>query len=306
MLPLLLALVPVAILQTWLFGVRVLLLLVAAVGVAVVTEAVILYFRGRAVGPALRDGSAAVAGALLGLAVAPGLALWQLALGTIFAVAAAKHAYGGIGRNPFNPAMAGYAFLLVSFPAELAVWPATMDGLSGATPLDTAHALARGAEVPDVTTPGQTSRVWTHPQSSAAAAFAWLNIAWLAGGCLLVKLGIIHWRMPTAVLLGIGVAAWVASMTGGTAPFWQHWFTGASMAAAFFIATDPVSAPRSVRAAWPFGLLIGMVVVVIREYGAYPDGVAFAVLLANCIAPLLDRLYGRGDRSDLGKPGDAP
>jgi Na+-translocating ferredoxin:NAD+ oxidoreductase subunit D len=297
MLPVMLALIPAVMVQVWLFGFDVIVTVLVAITSALVIEALVLRWRNLPVRAALADGSAAVTGALLGLAVAPQLGTLELLVGVAFAIAVAKHCYGGLGRNLFNPAMAGYALLIVSFPAAIAVWPVpgllesavdgmvgaagldvdalSIDGISAATPLDTARASARGASA--------TAHVaHTH-------AWMWVNAAWLVGGIGLLAHRTITWLIPASVVAGIVLVAGVLWATAGGATPWVHLSSGASMACAFFIATDPVSAPRDKRALLVYGMMIGAITVLIREYGAYPDGVAFAVLLANSCAPLLDR-----------------
>ena len=284
MLLVLLAMLPAVIVQSWIFGAEVLAVVTVAMLMAVAFEAVILWLRRMPIMPALSDGSAAVTGALLGLAVTPLLGWMELCIGVIFAIGVAKHCYGGLGRNPFNPAMAGYALLIVSFPASMAWWPEPVgisaatgsiatDGITAATPLDSARAATRAGVL---------------LMAYNDASWLYINAAWLLGGVGLLLTRVINLHVPGAVLLGMGACACVTWIGfDGVAP-WLHLTTGATMACAFFIATDPVSAPKDPLAMLGFGAMIGALTVLIREFGAYPDGVAFAVLLANLCAPALD------------------
>lgn len=288
MLQVLAALVPVAAVQAWLYGPRVLVLVALATAVALACEAGALALRRRASGPFLRDGSVVVTAALLALAVPPSLPGWLLAFGTAVAVLLAKHAYGGLGQNPFNPAMVGYAALLVSFPVEMTRWPvpgADWDAVTGATALD---ALRTGLR--ESYTMGEI-RAGAAFGTVGAAGSEWVNLAALAGGLFLLARGVIRWQIPVAMLAGLAVPAALAHwLDPGAHPgALFHLASGATLLGAFFIATDPVSAATSDRGRLYFGAGIGLLTWVIRSFGGYPDGVAFAVLLMNLAVPLLDR-----------------
>ena len=288
MLQVLVALVPVAAVQVWLYGPGPLRLLAVAGATALASESLALALRRRPAGPSLRDGSVLVTAALLALALPPALPWWLAAFGTAIAVLLAKHAYGGLGQNPFNPAMVGYAVLLVSFPVEMTRWPAPgadWDALTGATALD---ALRSGLR-----------ERYTMTEIRAGAGFGavgaadgeWVGLAALAGGLYLLARRIIRWQIPLAVLAGLAVPAAIAqALDPGAHPgALFHLFSGAAMMGAFFIATDPVSAATSDRGRLLYGAGIGLLTWLIRTWGGYPDGVAFAVLLMNLAVPLLDR-----------------
>ena len=231
------------------------------------------------------DGAAPVTCLLIALAIPPSAPLWIAPVAVLVGLGLAREAYGGMGRNVFNPAMAGYAAVLVAWPHAL-TW---FDGQTGATALDVLR--FRGATTVDEAFANATFGV------VGGRGFEWVNGAALAGGLYLVATRIVHWRIPLAVLLGIGLPA-LALHDGGSSeslgsPLF-HWFSGAAMLGAFFIATDPVTAPRGAGHQWLFGLGVGAVTFLIRATGAYPDGLAFAVLLGNLAAPALDSL-NRGD-----------
>jgi electron transport complex protein RnfD len=284
----LLALAPVTAVQVYLYGPRPLWLLAVAAVTALAGEALALRLRRRPSQATLRDGSVLVTAALLALAVPPLLPWWLLAFGTAVAVLIGKHAYGGLGQNPFNPAMVGYAVLLVSFPLEMTRWPVPgpeWDALTGATALDALRTgLRQGYTMEEV-------RAGAGFGAIGGAGSEWLNLAALAGGLYLLARRIIRWHIPVAMLAGLAVPAAIAHGLdpGGHAGAAFHLASGAAMLGAFFIATDPVSAATSDRGRLIYGAGIGLITWIIRSWGGYPDGVAFAVLLMNLAVPLLDR-----------------
>jgi electron transport complex protein RnfD len=234
--------------------------------------------------------------------------------GTAAAVLLGKHAFGGLGQNPFNPAMVGYAILLVAFPVEMTRWPVPLDadgahGWTGLAQLTLLHFYGgvassgwdgyTGATALDSIRNGLELR-YTLPEllergsiigPLGARGFAWINLAALAGGLYLLWRRIVRWHIPVAVLAGLMVPAMFASWLDPGAhvgPLLQAG-AGATMLGAFFIATDPVSAATSDRGRLWYGAGIGLVTWVIRTWGGYPDGFAFAVLLMNLAVPLIDR-----------------
>lgn len=302
----LLALVPGTAIMVWLFGGGVLLNILLCSATALATEAAMQRLRGRPVAPALNDHSALLAGVLLALCLPPLLPWWIPVLGTAFALTLGKHVYGGLGFNPFNPAMLGYAFLLISFPAQMVLWPAPelatpgllqalafsggaleIDMISGATPLDRLKTgLGQGETI--IGLQAERALFSLHPDLH----WPLINALFLLGGLYLLQRGHIRWQIPLGVLLGLATPAllfWLIDPQRFADPLF-HLFAGGAMLGAFFIATDPVSAATTPRGRLYYGLGIGILVWVIRTWGGYPDGVAFAVLLMNLAAPLLDRL----------------
>lgn len=282
------ALVPVAAVQLYLHGPLLLGLLAVAAVTALACEAAALRLRRRGSGAFLRDGSVLVTAALLALAVPPTLPWWLVAFGTAIAVLIGKHAYGGLGQNLFNPAMVGYAVLLVSFPLEMTQWPAPgadWDAVTGATALDALRTGLRQSYTME--------EIFTGPAFGAVGARGaeWVNLAALAGGAWLLLRGIIRWQIPAAMLAGMALPAAIAHGLdpGAYAGAMFQLGSGATMLGAFFIATDPVSAATSDRGRLVFGAGIGALTWIIRGWGGYPDGVAFAVLLMNLAVPLIDR-----------------
>jgi electron transport complex protein RnfD len=314
MYPVLLALLPAAAVHVALFGPGLLLQVAVASVTALACEAAALRWRKRDAGVALRDGSVLVTAFLLAFSVTPLLPWWLNMLGTAAAVLLGKHAFGGLGQNPFNPAMVGYAILLVAFPVEMTRWPVPLDadgthswadlarltmlhvyggdlgsgwdGYTGATALDS---IRNGLDL-RYTLPEMLERD-TLVGPLGARGFAWINLAALAGGVYLLWRRIVRWHIPVAVLAGLLVPAMLGSwLDPGThlGPLFQAG-AGATMLGAFFIATDPVSAATSDRGRLWYGAGIGVTTWVIRTWGGYPDGFAFAVLLMNLSVPLIDR-----------------
>lgn len=317
------ALVPVALVHVVLLGPGLLLQLAVASVTALACEAAALRWRRREAGPALRDGSVLVTAALLALSVTPLLPWWLTVLGTAVAVLLGKQAFGGLGQNPFNPAMVGYAVLLVSFPVEMTRWPVPLDAEGARDWAGLAHLALQsfyggglgdawdgytGATALDSIRTGLDQR-YTMSEllarrdivgSVGARGFEWLNLAALGGGSYLLARRIVRWHIPVAVLAGLLVPAFVAHAFDPGAylgPLVQA-CSGATMLGAFFIATDPVSAATSERGRLWYGAGIGLLTWIVRTWGGYPDGFAFAVLLMNLAVPLIDRytvprIYGR-------------
>lgn len=315
----LLASVPGVLALTVCFGWGTLANILWAVPVALACEGAMLRLRGRDVRFSLRDCSALVTALLLAIALPPGSPWWLVTTGTAFAIVIAKHLYGGLGSNPFNPAMAGYVVLLISFPLEMTRWMAP--AAAGIAPtlgplealqaslglLDAARLDALTMATPlDVLRQNQSllvSELWAkNPQFGriAGAGWEWVNAGFLAGGLYLLARRIFTWHAPLAMLAALALMAAIfhdgGSAASGGSPLF-HLFSGATMFGAFFIVTDPVTCATSNRGRLIFGALVGVLVYLIRHWGNYPDAVAFAVLLMNFAAPLLDhytqpRSYG--------------
>ncbi len=317
----LLGLVPGMIAWVYFFGTGLIVHLALALTTAYLAELALLAIRRKAIGLFLSDGSAAVTACLLVLALPPMAPWWISVTGTLFAIVVAKQLYGGLGFNPFNPAMAGYAMLLVSFPREMTIWTAplslapqtlsfvdtvkaifvqtlpdniTVDAVTMATPLDILKTeLALEKTVAAIT---QTSPLFG---SMSGIGWEWINGAFLLGGLWLIYKRVVSWHVPGSMLVSLGLISLIAHLIAPeqyVSPLF-HLLSGATILGAFFIATDPVTAPTTPRGRIVFGASIGALVFVIRSYGGYPDAVAFAVLLMNMVTPTLDyytqpRVYG--------------
>ena len=299
-----LAMLPGALTYTWLFGAGVLLNLLCTSLTALAAEACMLRLR-RLPLQQLGDGTALVTGIILGLCLPPLLPLWMAALGTAFALIFGKHMYGGTGNNLFNPAMVGFAVLIVSFPLAMSHWPApgssntfdqtlvhkvtltqsrpVYDGITAATPLD-AYKFRKGLT---------NEEFFQTEQAEHWQSWALVSLAYLAGGLVLVYLRLAPWQTPLAMLgtlAGLGVVFYDSGSSVSLGSPLFHLTTGAAVFAAFFVVTDPVTAPRHRSNLLLYGAGIGLVTFIIRTIGAYPEGVAFGVLLLNACVPLIDQL----------------
>ncbi len=317
----LLALLPGILCAAWFFGWGVLVNIVIAAATCIAAEATVLAMRGRAVRATLADNSALLTGVLLALCLPPLAPWWIPVIGSLFAIVIAKQLYGGLGYNPFNPAMIGYVVLLISYPRELTLWnpptgieaqhldlsqtlaliftnslPAdiTIDALTMPTPLDTTKtAFGLGLTLHEI----KVSPLFGH---YGGLGWEWINFWFLIGGGYLLMRRIISWHIPVGLLGALFLIALVfyGSDTDGFPSPLFHLFSGAAMLGAFFIATDPVSACTTPRGRLYYGAGIGVLAYVIRTWGGYPDGIAFAVLLMNMAAPTIDyytkpRVFGQ-------------
>lgn len=311
-------LLPGTLLLLWYFGWGMLSNLLLAIGFALLLEALMLKLRQRPVQPFLSDYSVVVTAWLLAVALPAFSPWWLVAIGTGFAVVIAKHLYGGLGYNPFNPAMVGYAALLVSYPVHMTAWPtplagsfgqigweqavqqvflggaASWDAVTGATPLDAVKTALRQGKTWQDAYPAADGWLGLSP-------WVWVNAAWLLGGLWLLWRHIIAWHIPLALLsslAGLATVFWLLNPQVYASPLF-HLFSGATMLGAFFIATDPVSASTTPVGKLLYASGIGAFTYLIRTWGGYPDAVAFAVLIMNMAVPLLDyytqpRVYGTG------------
>ncbi len=315
------ALVPAALAYAWLFGPGVLVNILIASIVALAGEALVLAWRGTAVRPALTDGSALVTALLLGLALPPLSPWWLVTVGALFAIVIAKQLYGGLGYNPFNPAMVGYVALLISFPLEMTTWLApaelreghlglgamlayvftgdlpaglVMDALTGATPLDTMKTqLGLERTIPEIRA--------ASPIFGQVGGTGWevVNGLYLLGGLWLLFRRTITWHAPVGMLGALFVMAGIFHLYNPDSypgPLF-HIVSGGALLGAFFIVTDPTSGATSNKGRLIFGAGAGVLVYLIRTFGGYPDAVAFSVLLMNMAAPTIDyytqpRVYG--------------
>jgi len=307
MLQVLAALIPGIAAYLWLVGPIVLVQLGIATVTALIAEALMLRITDKPLNVFLGDGSAVVTAWLIALAFPPLAPWWLIVVGTAFAIIIAKHLYGGLGQNPFNPAMIAFAVCIVSFPALMSQWPSVsleagfaerlaivfgqaprLDALSGATPLDalkTALKLGAGqTSVAQITADGAIfGRIGGH-------GWEWVSLGYLLGGLWLWQRKIIGWHAPLSFIAGIAAisgALWLWNANEFASPLFQL-FSGGSMLGAFFIVTDPVSGSTTPKGKLIFGFSAGILAYLIRVFGGYPDGVAFAVLLLNICVPIID------------------
>lgn len=328
--------VPGVITQVWFFGTGTLIHIGIAAITAIIAEASILELRKKNIETAIKDNTALLTAFLLAIAIPPYAPWWIPVIGTLFAIIMVKQLYGGLGYNLFNPAMAAYVLLLVSFPVHMTSWslPAGasqitqsaadawsviftgfstegysveqlrtgVDGYTMATPLDGLKTDLKNAMTVSESLTGQ-AYISDGVFAGTGAGWAWVNLAYLVGGILLIQMRVINWHLPVSMLAGLALSAALFAMFDGDqfpSP-WFHLFSGATMLGAFFIITDPVTAATSNKGRLIFGFSIGVMVYIIRTWGGYPDAVAFAVLMLNMAVPVIDlytrpRTYGHQKR----------
>ena len=305
-----LALVPVVAFAVYAFGLAALLVLGTAVAVCLATEWTACRLSSR--DSTLGDWSVAITGLLYGLTLPPGLPLWMVAVGAAVCVALGKALFGGLGMNPFNPALVGRAFLQAAFPAAMTSWVGPFAADRFAVLPSSSLTLPFTAPVYDVltmATPLARFKFEHEPTATGDLALGLVGgstgetcaLLILAGGGYLVARNLMSWRIPLAVLGA--VAALSAGLHAldperhASAPFML--FSGGLMLGAVFMATDLVGSPMTGRGQWLYGAGIGLLVVVIRSWGGMPEGVMYAILLGNATTPLIDRglrtsVYGTG------------
>jgi electron transport complex protein RnfD len=282
------ALLPVTVFGVVNFGIMALLNVAVSIAAAVVAEA--LFRRATKQEIRLKDCSAVVTGLLLALTLPPSIPLWMTALGAVFAIVVAKEFFGGLGANVFNPALAGRAFMLMSFPAQMTTWlnPAKLafrpDGSTGATPL----AYLKTGEINDALSgasalvPSQFDLFLGFRGGCIGETSIFLV---LIGGIYLLVTGTIDWRAPLGML---GSAA-LLSVCLGLGPV-TTLLTGGLVFGAIFMATDYTSAPVTETGKLLFGIGAGIIVVLVRKFGSYPEGVMFSILIMNAVTPFLNRI----------------
>lgn len=307
------ALVPGVLAMSYFYGWGILINIVLAIVIAVSFEVLSLWLRKRPIKLFLSDFSAVVTACLFALTLPPLVPWWILVVGLFFAIVIAKHLYGGLGYNPFNPAMVGFAVLIVSFPFEMSQWispqsssgnlPSLMESLSVvfsgfsnlysadqwdamtmATPLDNVKTeLRSGVYFSEIMKTNEFGLV-------SGKAWEWISLAYLLGGIWLVYKKVINWRIPVSLLITLAVMAMVFGIASPDmrASSLFHIFSGATLLGAFFIATDPVSASTTPRGQILYGACIGFFIYIIRTWGNYPDAVAFSVLIMNMSVPVID------------------
>jgi len=321
------ATIPGILANVWFFGFGILIQVVLAIITALVTEGVIMELRKKKTERVLKDYSAVLAALLLAISIPPLAPWWVIVIGTFFSIAVVKQLYGGLGYNMFNPAMAGYVMLLISFPMQMTSWlpplsiaeqshslwdaihtiftgftstgfsveqlKVGIDGTTMATPLDGVKtALLQGYTVTEAKShimfDGNYGKGWL-----------WVAMAYLLGGLFLIKTKVINWHIPGSMLASATLLSLFLFLLDGdqyASPLF-HLFNGSLIIGAFFIATDPVSASTTNKGRLIFGAAIGLWVIIIRIWGGYPDAIAFAVLIMNMAVPLIDyytqpRTYG--------------
>lgn len=307
-----LALLPVTAFAVYAFGLSALATLCTAVIACVLTEHLLCRAGGGE--STVADWSAVLTGLLYGLTLPPGLPLWMVAVGGVIAVGVGKYLFGGLGQNPFNPALVGRAILQAAFPVAMTSWvpglaagrftsfassslawpftEPTYDALSGPTPLSAWKFDRQLADTGDL--------LFGYVSGSTGETCAVLI---LLGGSYLVARRMMSWRIPVAILVTVAVFSGILHLAdpGRYASPWFALLSGGLMLGAVFMATDMVGSPMTNLGSVVYGVLIGVLVVVIRVWGGMPEGVMYAILLGNALTPLIDqkiqpRVYGTGRR----------
>ena len=288
----LIALLPALLVAIYYFGWYALRLTIVSVGTCVLAEWLIQKFLIK--GPVtINDCSAAVTGLLLAFNVPANLPIWMVVIGAIVAIGVAKMPFGGLGKNPFNPALVGRVFMLVSFPAAMTTWPQAQpifkngffaDAITGPTPLGILkeEGLTNNPELLDMVL------------GNRGGAFGEVcAIALLIGAIYLICRRVIEIFTPLSILLTVFIFAGICHLIDPTtyiAPVY-HLVYGGLILGAFYMATDMVTSPMTIRGKLLFGFGIGAITVIIRLWGAYPEGVSFAILIMNAFTPLINKAF---------------
>ena len=321
MLQVLLALVPGTLVMIYFFGWGILFNVVLSIIYALGFETLALLLRKRPITPFITDLSAIVTGWLFALTLPPLMPWYLVFVGMFFAIIIAKHLFGGLGYNPFNPAMVGFAVLIISYPFEMTQWvhPGTFDNqafgfvdslkmlllghnqpdwdaITMATPLDEVKTgLRAGGNYADIV------RQSPYLQNTFSNTWLWSSLAFALGGLWLLYKKVIHWHIPVTLLATLFLIAGAFHLYDSniySSPV-LHLLSGATMLGAFFIATDPVTASTTPLGKIIYASSIGFFIYVIRTWGNYPDAIAFSVLIMNMAVPVIDyytqpRVLGHG------------
>lgn len=287
------SLVPACGVAVYFFGPSALsVLLIATLG-CLATEAVCQRMMGQPV--SITDGSAAITGVLLALNLPPSSPWWMTLLGAVIAIFIGKQVYGGLGSNPFNPALVARVVLLISFPVQMTTWSAPaplgsgLDLVTTATPLgEWKNAVMLTGEMPAAMQGGTLNFFLGNMPGCIGEVSA---LALLLGAAYLFYRKILTWHIPATyvgtVILLSGIF-WLINPAKYPSPLF-HLLTGGLVLGAFYMATDMVTTPVSIRGMLVFGIGCGVLTVLIRLFGGYPEGVSFAILLMNAATPLIDR-----------------
>lgn len=285
-----LALVPAFLVSIFYFGLPVIILTCVSVGCCMLFEYLIQRFIMH-VEPTITDGSAAVTGMLLAFNVPANLPIWMLVIGALVAIGVAKMPFGGLGHNPFNPALVARVFMLISFPVAMTTWPVPTpvwgfaDAVTGPTPLGI---LKESANLDMSQMPTYANMLLGQMGGSFGEVSA---IALLIGAGFLMWKRIISWHIPVAFILTVFVFSgifWLIDPTQYASPFF-HIFTGGIILGACFMATDMVTSPTAKSGMLVFGCGCGLLTIIIRLFGSYPEGVSFSILIMNALVPLINK-----------------
>lgn len=285
-----LALLPALLWSLYYFGLGALIVLATSVLACVFFEWAITKFLLRRENLTVCDGSAALTGLLLGFNLPSNLPLWIIILGALFAIGVGKLSYGGLGQNPFNPALVGRVFLLISFPVQMTTWPvgrAAVDAATGPTPLSVMqNAIATGDASLLKELPSSLDMLVGQTGGSLGEVSA---ICLLLGCLFMLWRKIITWHIPVSILFSVFLFSGLLHVLSPVyANPVQVVLSGGLMLGACFMATDYVTSPMTGGGQIIYGVCIGLLTVVIRNWGAYPEGMSFAILIMNAFTPLIN------------------
>ena len=297
MLLVILALVPAYAVSVWEFGYGALITAAISVAACVLTEWFISRFLLKEQRTTISDLSAVLTGLLLAFNLPSSLDWWIVLIGAVVAIGVGKMTFGGLGQNPFNPALVGRVFLLISFPAQMTTWPVAkgfatsyLDAETGATPL---YYLKHIMKTGDTSFVDQLPSLMDSFLGVMGGSLGEVSAAALIlGGLILICCRVITWHIPVAIIGTVALFSWIATPAGMDPHVFVGYqlLSGGLMLGAFFMATDYVTSPMSAWGKIIFGIGIGFIMMVIRTWGAYPEGMSFAILIMNACVPLLNKI----------------
>jgi Na+-translocating ferredoxin:NAD+ oxidoreductase subunit D len=297
------AMVPAMLVSVYFFGLDALRVLLISVAACLFFEWVIQKYLIK--GPVtINDGSAVVAGILLAFNIPANIPSWILIIGALVTIGVGKMSFGGLGKNPFNPALVGRVFMLISFPVQMTSWPIPKpifdgglmtDAITGPTALGILkEGIGAGKTIDQIMTdpsmPEYIDRLTGNMGGSLGEMSA---IALILGGIFMVWRKVINWQLPVSIIVTVFVFAGIFHLIDPTHyidPMF-HLFTGGLMLGAIYMATDMVSSPMNMSGKLIFGIGIGLLTIIIRLWGAYPEGISFAILIMNAFTPLINNSF---------------
>lgn len=291
------ALLPALLISVYFFGIGALIVTAISIVSCVAFEYLIQKYLMKSE-PSISDGSALVTGLLLAFNLPTNLPWWIIVIGALVAIGVGKMTFGGLGNNPFNPALVGRVFLFISFPVQMTSWPEPIvsrlqytDAVTGATPLAVVkEGLSAGVPMSRLLEqiPGYMELFIGYLPGCTGEISA---LALLAGGLYMLTRKIITWHIPASIFLSVIIFTgilWLINPYDNADPLF-HLLSGGLVLGAVYMATDYVTSPMTPKGMWIFGIGIGVITVAIRIYGAYPEGVSFAILIMNAFVPLINK-----------------
>ncbi|PKP52774.1 MAG: Na+-transporting NADH:ubiquinone oxidoreductase subunit D [Bacteroidetes bacterium HGW-Bacteroidetes-1] len=296
------AMVPAMLVSIYFFGLDAVRVLLISVLACLFFEWVIQKYLIK--GPVtINDGSAVVAGILLAFNIPANIPAWMLIIGALVTIGVAKMSFGGLGKNPFNPALVGRVFMLISFPVQMTSWPVAKplfapqltDAITGPTALGLLkEGVGAGKTIEQIMSDPQMPDYMDQLTGSMSGSLGEMSaIALILGGIYMVIRKVINWQLPVSIILTVFVFAGIFHLIDP-----QHYInptfhllTGGLMLGAIYMATDMVSSPMNMTGKIIYGVGIGLITIIIRLWGAYPEGISFAILIMNAFTPLINTAF---------------